>query len=164
MSLVEVLDYRIEIDRDGFFATGFAGARLTAPADAVWELVGDWAGQQRLLPDEIVAVEAMGDGTSRGDIRTLTVHPELLPHSVVEVLESYDALRRRYAYALVDTGGTDWARYHGEFEVLATGPDSCLITYVCRFIPLSGGHANAAAEAVSTCETMFRAMAQLLSR
>jgi hypothetical protein len=164
MSSVEMLDYRTELGRDGFFATGFAGAQLTAPAGAVWGLVSDWAGQQRLLPEEIVAVEATGDGVSRGDTRTLVARPELLPHPVVEVLESYDALTRRYAYTVADTGGAGWARYLGEFEVVAMGPDSCFITYVCRFIPLSGDHATAAAEAVSTCETMFRTMAGLLSR
>jgi hypothetical protein len=161
---IEMSGYRTELGRDGVYATGFAGAQITAPADAVWELVSDWAGQQRLLPEEILAVEATGDGMSRGDTRALTARPEHLPHPVVEVLESYDALRRRYAYTLADTGGTDWARYLGEFEVVATGPDSCLITYICRFIPLSEDHTKAAAEAVSTCETMFRTIAYLLSR
>ncbi len=164
MSSVEILDYRTEVGCDGVYATGIAGARLIAEADPVWELASDWAGQQRLLPDEIAAVKAKGDGVSRSSTRTLAVNPELLFHPVVEVLESYDALRRRYAYTMADTGGTDWARYLGEFEVVAIGPDSCLITYVCRFIPLSGDHAKAAAEAVSACEMMFLNIARLLSR
>ena len=163
MTQVKLLDYRTETNREGLYATGFAGVRITAPASIVWELISDWSGQQRLMPNEILNVATNGDGTRPGDTRTLAVSEDLLPHSVSEILEHYDEERRRYAYSVVDGGGTPWARYYGEFEVLANGPNECLVSYVCKFIPLTGDHLEAAESAVSSCEIMFENIVKLLS-
>ncbi len=163
MAQVNILDYRTETCREGLYATGFAGARITAPADAVWSLINDWSGQQRLMPNEILSVTTDGDGTRPGDTRTLQVSEEFLPHPVTEVLELCDAPRRRYAYSVQDGGGTPWARYYGEFEVLANGPEECLVSYVCKFIPLTGDHLEAAEASVSSCETMFENIALILT-
>ena len=55
---------------------------------------------------------------------------------LVERLESQDALGRRLAYAMLDTGGVPIADYRGKVVVSASGPGVCFVRFSCVCSPV----------------------------
>ena len=113
--------------------------RLDVPAEAVWAVVGD-IGSMVPGAGMIERVELEGEGT--GAIRTFH-----LPGGarIVERIEEYDPVLRRYVYRILDGGPLDCVDYLGRAQVTPAGAGACTLAWSAMANPVAGS-----AEALKT--------------
>jgi carbon monoxide dehydrogenase subunit G len=100
--------------------------RIEASADAVWDLVRDFGGIQR-ISKEIQSCSVEGEGV--GAVRTLS----LGALSLQERLEAFDDARRRLQYAIV-AGPLPLSDYLATIQVHEDG-DACRVDWSSSFEP-----------------------------
>lgn len=117
---------------DGHYATVTIVQDVAFPANAVWQVVGDW-GNQDVGAGFVKRVET--SGKSVGDTRTLFLSAQYGGGKVSERLEDYDALRMTYRYSLVDYGLVPWANYSARLTVAAVGAENARFVFEAKMIP-----------------------------
>lgn len=130
-------------------ADGFArplhcqkAVRLSAPADAVWALVGN-IGDETIGKGLVERIEVIGEGV--GALRLLH-----LPGGAVlrERIEAYSEADRYYVYRVIDSGPFNFTNYLAMARVTPAGPDACILSW------------NTQAQAVCGFEDEMQAMLQ----
>jgi hypothetical protein len=110
--------------------------RIDASAYAVWPFFR-WDNLEVMLAGGFfVAVEYRERRPLAGAIRVVTLADGA---RLVERLDSEDAVGRRLAYSLLDTGGASIADYRGEVVVTASGPNVCFVKFssICSPVGLT---------------------------
>ena len=112
--------------------------RFKAPADRMWALLTGPELVPVLLETYAEKVEMDAAGT------TLTT--TLRSGGVVrEKIESVDPVERCMKYRVLDPGPLPYANYRGEARVQPSGPDACVVSFQCNFIPVDMPEAEAKA-------------------
>jgi hypothetical protein len=107
--------------------------RIDADADVVWPFFR-WDNLEAMRPGGFfTAVDYEEQRAMPGALRTVTLADGA---RLVERLESQDAVGRRLAYSMLDTGGVPIADYRGEVVVSAAGPDVCFVRFACVCSPV----------------------------
>ena len=125
--------------------------RLAVDADAAWALVGD-IGSPVPGGGMIERVEVEGSGA--GAIRTFVLAGGAC---IVERIEDYDPVLRRYVYRVLDPGPMDFAHYLGVAQVVPAGV-GCILSWTAIAQPVSG---DAGALAVIVEANLDRALAAI---
>lgn len=126
---------------------------LKAPADQVWDVVGDFNGLPRFVP---AAVESVVDGEGVGALRTVTL-PD--GSKLVERLESVDPAARTYSYSIV-SGPLPVAKYFATVRVTPMDLESCEVTWTGSFEP-SGDTKEAQKAIEGVYDSGLRGLAQI---
>jgi hypothetical protein len=106
--------------------------RIEADADRVWPFFR-WNNLTAMQAGGFfVAVEYHERRPIPGAVRVVTLASGA---RLVERLEGEDAVGRRLAYAMLDTGGVPVADYRGEVVVSACGPNACFVKFSCTSTP-----------------------------
>jgi len=114
---------------------------LGAPAERVWDVVGNFNGLPEWHPWVKASVlEPAPGGVGR---RVTIVGGTAGPRELTERLVSYDAAGREWAYTVI-AGPTTFADYVGRLRVSPDGANRCRVEYVGRFRAASG-HTDAEA-------------------
>ena len=100
--------------------------QVAASADAVWELLGDFGGLQKVMP-AITSLELEGDGV--GAVRTVRMGDG---PPISERLESFDAQARTMQYSIADAGPLPLANYLATIVVSEDG-DGCRVDWSGTF-------------------------------
>jgi len=108
-------------------------ARIEAPADAVWALVGDFGGTA-LTGGYVERVELEGRGL--GAVRTYHTVARLGGAPVRQRLEGLDPVDRVIVYRMIDNGSVPWTDYTGSIRVTPCGPDACAVSMRLAYIPV----------------------------
>lgn len=107
--------------------------RFNFPADAVWDLTGDFGGLHKWLAGaKTCEVSGAGPRDTGGNAeRTVT----LMDGSITrESLESLDETNRCYSYAILEAKGFNKdTRFIGRFQVLPLRDNSCEIVWQASF-------------------------------
>ena len=120
-------------------------ARLAAPAEQVWDIVGNFNGMPAWHPFVTNSVlEPAAGGVGR---RVSIVGGTGEPRELVERLRHYDAADRHFAYAII-AGPAPFRNYIGHFRILPDGADRCTFDYWSSFEPADGATAHDALERV----------------
>ncbi len=117
-------------------------ARIDAPADLAWSIVGDF-GSSALTRGYVARVETRGHGI--GALRVYHLASHLGGGHVIERLERLDNHDRVIEYSMVDNGPLQWAEYRGHISVGAAGPDACVVLVRTQFCPIDPDDADYAA-------------------
>lgn len=107
--------------------------RIAATADAVWAVVGDIGS---LVPGGGIVDRIDIEGAAVGAIRTFHLPGGM---RLVERIEAYDPVLRRYVYRIIDCGPLDCAQYLGAAEVTPAGPDACILSWSAMANPAGAG-------------------------
>lgn len=100
--------------------------QVAASADAVWELLGDFGGLQKLVPT-ITSLELEGDGVGAVRIVRMGDGPP-----ICERLESFDAQARTLQYSITEAGPLPLANYLATIVVSEEG-DGCRVDWSGTF-------------------------------
>jgi ribosome-associated toxin RatA of RatAB toxin-antitoxin module len=102
-------------------------------ADKVWDLTGNFAGLHHWLPGVVeCSVEGSGARDQGGNaVRVVT----FVNGSVArESLESFDAVARRYRYAILSAEGFNAnTRFEATFQVVSLAPQQCEVIWQAQF-------------------------------
>ncbi|MBW8270683.1 SRPBCC family protein [Caldovatus aquaticus] len=120
-------------------------APLAAPADRVWDVVGDFGGMARWHPFVRESVLEPAPGGVGRRVRVVGGTGE--PRELTERLVLYDAAARHLAYAIV-AGPAPFRNYVGHFRILADGADRCVWDYRGTFETAEGASERDAIERV----------------
>ena len=124
---------------------------LEAPAERVWQVVGDFNGLPAWHPSvESSVLEPAAGGIGR---RVTNVGGTAGRRELTERLVFFDAGAREYAYAII-AGPAPFADYVGRFRVEPEGPGRCRFRFTARFRAAPG---KSDAEATERIETFYRA-------
>ena len=109
--------------------------RQTFPhaAAKVWQITGDFGGLKNWLPG-VVSCTVQGEGARDQGGNALRV-VQLLDGSVArESLESFDATRMHYVYAIKEAKGfSPEQQFSARFQVSPIAPDGCEVIWTARF-------------------------------
>jgi ribosome-associated toxin RatA of RatAB toxin-antitoxin module len=121
---------------------------LRAPAERVWEIVGNFNG----LPDWHPWVKASVLEPAAGGIgRRVTIDGGTAGlRELVERLVSYNASERSYEYTVMAGPKTPFHNYIGLFRISANGPNSCVFDYHGQFDVAPGATESDAVDRVRT--------------
>jgi carbon monoxide dehydrogenase subunit G len=98
---------------------------IAAPAQAVWDLLGDFAAVGRWFPGASrVSVEGKGVGA----VRTIPMGGS----KIRERLEAFDEKARRFEYSIVEAP-LPVKNYRATVSVEALGPQRCRVHWLTRF-------------------------------
>ena len=101
---------------------------LNASAQAVWDILGDFAGIQ--VGGPITSVEVEGEGV--GAVRSIGMGGA----KIVERLEAFDAGKMSLKYAIInDDCPLPVTNYSATIDVTDNGDDSCTVAWVGTFEP-----------------------------
>ncbi len=119
-------------------------AKVAAPADKVWELVGSFANLKA-----IASVLASCDVDKTGTIRKLKVKGA--KGTIVERLVKYDSQSMTQIYCIVDKPNNivPFVNYTSTIKLKKTTARSCTITWSSRFEPKKG-------QSVADCQAFAR--------
>lgn len=122
--------------------------RLAVPAQAVWDVVGSFAG----LPDWHPAVESSEQHNENGaTIRRLSL---VGGGSIVEQLESLDDKERAYSYSIL-SGPLPVADYRATVRVRDDDGGGCTVQWSSEFNPSGAPESDAVAAIRGIYETGF---------
>ncbi len=114
--------------------------RFAASADRVWSALTGPDMVQLLLDTYAANVEMDAGGPGVG----ATLITTLRSGGVVrERIESIDAAERCMTYRVLDAGPLPYANYRGEARVQPCGPDACVVSLECSFVPVDVTEAEA---------------------
>ncbi len=99
---------------------------LEAPAEEVWQIVGDFNGLPRFVA---AATKSRMEGEGVGALRTLTL-PD--GNEIVERLEAYDDDARTLSYSIV-SGPLPVKDYHSTMKVSPLSETRCEVTWSSTF-------------------------------
>jgi uncharacterized protein YndB with AHSA1/START domain len=111
---------------------------LNAPAQKVWDLIGDFDALPRWLPPVAKSEEQKEGNVQR---RHLSLHGGGV---IVERLERRDDRARRYSYT-IESGPLPIAGYRSELSVAEAGPQQCRVHWSSTFEPKGGAEGDAVA-------------------
>ena len=101
---------------------------VAAQADAVWEILGNFAGMQP--GPGIDAVDYEGEGV--GMVRTIRTPNGI----IVERLENHDAGLRTFTYAIInDDGPLPFSDYSATVNITDNGDATCTVDWTGTFEP-----------------------------
>jgi hypothetical protein len=102
---------------------------VEAPAQAVWDLLGDFGGVAK-WSGSITSCEVEGQGV--GAVRTLGMPGGL---TLRERLESYEPAARRLSYSIVEPAPLPMTGYLSQLEVRDGGSGRCTVDWHGKFEP-----------------------------
>ena len=104
--------------------------KVAAPADEVWELLGDFGGLAKWCGPTLQSCTVEGSGV--GAVRTIG-----LPggKSIQERLEGLDPSSRTLRYSIVGKSPIPVREYLATCRVVETGPSECRVDWESRFEP-----------------------------
>jgi carbon monoxide dehydrogenase subunit G len=105
--------------------------KISAPADAVWDILGDFDSMPKWMPG-IETSEVSGEGV--GAIRTVT---SARVGTIKERLDAYDSTARSFAYSVLE-GALPANNFSGRMQVVPEGEGACTIHWSCNFEPKDG--------------------------
>jgi Polyketide cyclase / dehydrase and lipid transport len=106
-------------------------ARVAAPADDVWAMVGN-VSDVTIAKSFIERIEIRGRGV--GAIRDLHLGGG---HIISERIEEYNDADRYYVYRVVDQGPTSFAHHLAMTQVVPAGAGQCIVTWITMAQPLN---------------------------
>jgi hypothetical protein len=111
---------------------------FAAAADAVWSIVGDFAGCARWCLVGSCTVEGEGIGA----VRTVTGAGGGMADDLKlkQQLTAFDPKARELAYNMADSDGLPWTDYRSRIRVAQTS-EGCEVTWVCHVNPLISSEA-----------------------
>jgi hypothetical protein len=112
---------------------------IDAPSDAVWAVVGDFAGFVKVLG---APVELEGEGV--GSRRTITLGDA----AIVERLEELDHDRQRISYSILEAGPLPVQNYRSTMQLTPAGEGRCTVSWQSDFEPQGGASEDDAVAAV----------------
>jgi mxaD protein len=111
-------------------------ARISAPADEVWKLVGD-VGDTSLAAAFIDRAELIGTGV--GAVRHLHVKGGFI---VSERVEEYNDADRYYVYRVIDHGPLPFVNHLGAAKVTPAGPGESILHWITTAMAVDGHDAD----------------------
>ncbi len=93
-----------------------------ATIEAVWDVIGDFAGIRKWA--QIESLEVEGEGV--GAVRTIGMPGGL---TLKERLESFDPEAHRFSYSMTETGPLPISNYLATVTLSEAGPDRCAIDW-----------------------------------
>jgi hypothetical protein len=107
--------------------------RFAASADTVWSTLTGPDMVKLLLDTYAAKVEVDGAGPGAGATFVTTLQRGGV---VRERIESVDNEERCMKYRVLDAGPLPYANYRGEARVQPCGPDACVVSFQCSFVPV----------------------------
>jgi polyketide cyclase/dehydrase/lipid transport protein len=114
-------------------ATAELAIRFAARADTVWSMLTGPNMVKLLLDTYASKVDVEGDGPEAGATLVTTLRGGGV---VRERVESLDNAERCMTYRVLDAGPLPYAHYRGEVRAEPSGPDGCVVSLQCTFIPV----------------------------
>lgn len=130
--------------------------RVPIDAESVWAVVGD-IGSPIPGGGVIEGLEIKGAGV--GAIRTAHLSGGA---RIVERIEEYDPVLRRYVYRIIDGGPLDCTHYLGLAQVLPAGPGACILSWSAMAQPVGGDAATLRAMLEANLDRALDALANHL--
>jgi hypothetical protein len=121
-------------------ATHELAMRFVAPADRLWTALTGPELLQLMLETYASKVEIDTSTPGAGTVVVTTLREG---GTVCERMESLDAAERCMRYRVLDAGPLPYANYRGEARVQPCGPDACVVSFQCSFIPVERSEAEA---------------------
>jgi hypothetical protein len=114
--------------------------RFAAPADRVWAALTGPELLQLILDTYASKVEIDTCAPGAGTVVVTTLRDG---GTIRERMESLDPEERCMRYRVLDAGPLPYANYRGEARVQPCGPDACVVSFQCSFIPVDTSEAEA---------------------
>ena len=114
--------------------------RFAASADKVWGTLTGPDMVKLLLETYAEKVEVDVGAPASGATFVTTLRSGGV---VRERMESLDNEERCMKYRVLDAGPLPYANYRGEARVQPNGPDACVVSFQCSFIPVAMTEADA---------------------
>jgi hypothetical protein len=114
--------------------------RIAAPADRTFAALTGPELMQLMLETYAEKVELDTGTPGAGTVVVTTLRKGGF---VRERVESIDPVERCMRYRVLDAGPLPYANYHGEARVQPCGPDACVVSFQCSFVPVDVSAAEA---------------------
>jgi hypothetical protein len=121
-------------------ATHEFAMRFAAPADRLWAALTGPELLQLILETYASNVEIDTSAPGAGTVVVTTLREG---GTIRERMESLDAGERCMRYRVLDAGPLPYANYRGEARVQPCGPDACVVSFQCSFVPVDRSEAEA---------------------
>ncbi len=129
---------------------------IGASAEAVWNVLGDFASVDRWFPGA-AGIQVEGQGV--GAVRTIPMGTS----KIRERLEAYDATTRRFEYSILEAP-LPVKDYRASVSVEALGPQRCRVHWVTRFEPVGIAAEQLAPGLEGAYRAGLRAIAKLVAQ
>ena len=107
--------------------------RIAAPADTVFAALTGPELMQLMLATYAEKVEIDSAAPGAGTVVVTTLRKGGV---VRERVESIDPDERCMRYRVLDAGPLPYANYRGEARVQPCGPEACVVSFQCSFVPV----------------------------
>jgi hypothetical protein len=114
--------------------------RFAAPADRLWTALTGPELLQLILETYASKVEIDTSAPGAGTVVVTTLRDG---GTIRERMESLDPDERCMRYRVLDAGPLPYANYRGEARVQPCGPDACVVSFQCSFVPVDMSEAAA---------------------